>query len=393
MSELPVDRATSSAPPPVTQDPYTPQFRASGSLILRRLASTRMSELADDASDGSAAEDSHDGMADGPMTLPMPKGKGSSPASGCTSRTGSFEEHVAAAAAAASSSAAGLKRKRGEVPDFTQNTISFPAATTTTESTAGADKIAAAKNGSLECARRHTSSSAVRPAKMDLVGFRAGYASDAARSEYFMRKRRVDLLNILSYCDQVRPGLLPDILVSVSKKHPDLRIFDAPDWQTALPTGSLKALTTSATPTTVTTTGVVAATTSPKKPLGRPRHGHTAINPKARIRHHKSSSSSGGGGGATKKALLILHPAQQQQQQQQQPDAVLAGSGGEDEKPFIVEAATLPPTWPKAGAGMYATLPRESEDAALLTDDKDGASFSQFLVGALGKPVVLAACA
>lgn len=182
MSEQPVDRATGSAPPPVTQGPYTPQFRASGSLILRRLASTRMSELADDASDdGSAAEDSQDGMADSPMTLPMPKGKGPSPASGSTGRTGSFEEHVAAAAAAAASSAAaGLKRKRGEVPDFTQNTISFPAATTTmTESTAGADKIAA-KNGSLECARRHTSSSAVRPAKMDLVGFRAGYASDAA---------------------------------------------------------------------------------------------------------------------------------------------------------------------------------------------------------------------
>ena len=75
---------------------------------------------------------------------------------------------------------------------------------------------------------------------------------------------------------------------------------------------------------------------------------------------------------------------------------ILAQSGPNeqaDEEDAYAEDETLPPTWPKAGEGLYAKLPPETEDRALLMDENDDEAFSQFLVDKFGKPVAVPACA
>lgn len=160
------------------------------------------------------------------------------------------------------------------------------------------------------------------------------------------------MLNILSFCDQLRPQLLADILVSVSKKHPDLPIFDSPDWQRPI-SRSLDAQ--------------IAAAVRRARPAGRPRHGHTVLNPKSRQRQKNA-----------KKALKRLIRAEHE------VDAP------EDED---VEEDVLPSTWPKAGQGLYSKLPPETEDRAFLADDNDDESFSHFMVDNLGKPMIVSTCA
>lgn len=201
----------------------------------------------------------------------------------------------------------------------------------------------------------------VVPAKPELVGFTAGRASDFSvsihylmhrsitnlnpkRSEYFGSMKRTDMLNILSLCDQLKPQLLADVLVSVSKKHPDLPIFSSPDWDTQA-TGPLRSIPNQA--------------GRHPRPDGA-RHGHSLVNSK--IRNNKQN--------ATKKILKRTRVIE-----------VTTDVQDENED-------ALPPSWPKAGEGLYAKLPPETEDRQFLIDENDEESFSHFLVDNLGKQVV-----
>lgn len=177
-----------------------------------------------------------------------------------------------------------------------------------------------------------------------------------------MQKQRTDLLKILSFCDQLQPRLLVDIMVSVSKKHPDLPMFDSADWQMSLHnspdshTESIKAV---------------------ARPTGTSRHGHTVISSKARQRQKNA-----------KRALRRLILAQNDD------DARPAEEEGENEdEEAEAEEDALPPAWPKAGEGLYSKLPLETEDRTFLTDDNDDESFSQFMVDKAGKPIMVSICA
>ncbi|KAF7544753.1 hypothetical protein G7Z17_g9696 [Cylindrodendrum hubeiense] len=180
----------------------------------------------------------------------------------------------------------------------------------------------------------------VVPAKSKLIGFGAGRAPDSSRNEYFSHMKKTDLLNILSLCDQLKPQLLTDILVSVSKRHPDLPIFDSPDWETELPSSQRPA--------------------KGSKGDERPRHGHVIQNGKARLKAK-----------ATKKILKRTRVIE-----------VVTDMPGEDED-------VLPPTWVKADEGMYAKLLLpDTEDKGFLLDENDEESFSHFLVDSFGKQIV-----
>ncbi|KAF9873776.1 phd finger domain-containing protein [Colletotrichum karsti] len=163
--------------------------------------------------------------------------------------------------------------------------------------------------------------------KPELVGFEAGDASMEARREYFDDLRRTDLINLLSFSDQIKPGLLVDILTSVSKKHPDLPIFSAPDW--AQPK-------------------VVA---SPQTNVLKNGTGN-----QLRSKVSKQRSKTGG-------VRKILKTA----------PAAANAEAAEDEDDDV-----LPPSWSKAGQGLYATLPPEKEDVHYLVDDNDEEGCSHF---------------
>ncbi|KAH7171032.1 hypothetical protein EDB81DRAFT_635896 [Dactylonectria macrodidyma] len=178
------------------------------------------------------------------------------------------------------------------------------------------------------------------PAKPELVGFGAGRAPDSARNEYFSQMKKTDLLNILSLCDQLKPQLLVDLLVSVSKRHPDLPIFDSPDWEAELPSAQRPART--------------------PRTDEKPRHGHVLPNAKARPKAK-----------ATKKILKRTRVIE-----------VVTDMPGVDDD-------VLPPTWAKADTGMYAKLLLpDTEDKSLLLDENDEESFSHFFVDSLGKQIV-----
>ncbi|KAF4814027.1 SWM histone demethylase complex subunit phf1 [Colletotrichum tropicale] len=165
--------------------------------------------------------------------------------------------------------------------------------------------------------------------KPELVGFGAGDASTDARREYFEELRRTDLLNLLSFSEQIKPGLLVDILVSVSKKQPDLPIFRSPDWaqpRAKQPESSR--------------TNVLANGTGNHLPPKR----------------SKQRSKPGG-----VRPILQLTTA---------PEADAVPEDNEDDY--------LHPNWPKAGKGLYATLPPEKEDSHYLEDDNDEEAFSHF---------------
>ncbi|KAH7022922.1 hypothetical protein EDB80DRAFT_769807 [Ilyonectria destructans] len=180
----------------------------------------------------------------------------------------------------------------------------------------------------------------VVPAKSKLVGFGAGRAPDSARNEYFSHVKKTDLLNILSLCDQLKPQLLTNILVSVSKRHPDLPIFGSPDWETELPSSQRPA--------------------KGSRADERPRHGHVILNGKARLKAN-----------ATKKILKRTRVIE-----------VVTDMPGED-------VDVLPPTWAKADEGLYAKLLLpDTEDNGFLMDENDEESFSHFLVDNFGKQIV-----
>ncbi|EQL01181.1 PHD-finger domain-containing protein [Ophiocordyceps sinensis CO18] len=212
----------------------------------------------------------------------------------------------------------------------------------------------------------------VVPAKPKLVGFYAKQASNAEvggwlssccenglpsiqRTEYFDRKKRTDLLNILSFCDQLKPQLLADVLVSVSRKHPELPIFDDPDWKANLPGRAAHPKSNS--------------TSQSVRMSGQPRHGLALLNA-------KESRRPQGRPRLTKQTAVAEAEGAQAE--------IAVGYGGD---------LSHPPTWPKAGQGLYAQLPPEDEDREFLVDDNDEEAFSHFMVDAVGKPMAVSACA
>ncbi|KAF9769479.1 hypothetical protein IL306_013086 [Fusarium sp. DS 682] len=179
----------------------------------------------------------------------------------------------------------------------------------------------------------------VVPAKPHLVGFGAGRASDVSRAEYFESMSKTDLLNVLSLCDQLKPNLLVDVLVSISKRHPEMPMFDSPDWDSQ-----------------------VLNTTRPAKSKHdeKPRHGHVLVNKAARPKQK-----------TTKKILKRTRVIE-----------VITSAPEED------NVDVLPPTWAKAGQGLYSKLLPETEDRLLLMDENDEESFSHFLVDGAGRQIM-----
>ncbi|KAM0462978.1 hypothetical protein ACHAPV_003103 [Trichoderma viride] len=184
------------------------------------------------------------------------------------------------------------------------------------------------------------------PAKAEHVGFWAGQASDAALTEYFYGKKKTDLLNILSFCDQLKPQLLVDIMVSVAKKHPDLPIFDSPNWNAD----------------TLSSVGINRIKHSHQnvRSATRPRHGHTILESRTKNKHRIS-----------KKTVKIAPVIQV------------------EDSPLMDDGDALPPMWPKAGEGLYAKLSPEDEDRAFLLDDNDEEAFSHFGVDKFGKQIAI----
>ncbi|GKT98786.1 hypothetical protein FLAG1_05519 [Fusarium langsethiae] len=180
----------------------------------------------------------------------------------------------------------------------------------------------------------------VVPAKPHLVGFGAGQAPHSPRAEYFDTMSKTDMLNVLSFCDQLKPNLLVDVLVSVSKRHPELPMFDSPDWESQL----------------LNTSRPIKAS----KHDERPRHGHVLLSKAAK---HKQKT--------TKKILKRTRVIE-----------VITSAPEED------NVNVLPPTWAKAGDGMYSKLLPETEDRSTLMDDNDEESFSHFLVDGAGRQIM-----
>ena len=177
--------------------------------------------------------------------------------------------------------------------------------------------------------------------------------------------KRTDLLNLLSFCDQLRPQLLVDIMVSVSKRHPDLPMFSTPDWDADIAEPSIPK-------------------SFHKRPGGRTRHGPSLLNSKAKQKikgnavralakkPHKRSRLA--------EEMLVEEP-QHAQGQSSREAGVAAGPAEEDEYP-------LPPTWPKAGEGLYAKLVAETQDRTFLADGNDEGAFSHFMVDKMGRQII-----
>ncbi|KOS16675.1 hypothetical protein ESCO_004706 [Escovopsis weberi] len=311
-----------------------------------------------------------------------------------------------------------------EPVDFSQSTISFPPqvlkapqpplAPTVQEDADMPDAAApAAVDKELERLRVANLAALPRgivPAKPELVGFPAGPASDLAffkyrritgltalqLSTYFYGRKKTDLLNILSLCDQLKPQLLVDVLVSVAKRHPDLPIFPSPSWNPDAPHPDtrpalkirLKHSSNSSSNNNNNNNNNATSATNNKSSLflshrrrllhQRPRHGHV-IAPDSKARHkHK-----------TPRAKIAKGP----------PAAAAAAAAAEldrdpdaDEDPTAADlehADSLPPTWPRADQGLYARLAAEDQDRALLLDENDEEAFSHFAVDKYGKQTAL----
>lgn len=145
---------------------------------------------------------------------------------------------------------------------------------------------------------------------------------------------RRELLNILAFCDKLRPNLLVDLLASVTKRHPELPVFNSPDWPSML------------------------AADAPS------RRNSLSIDPGHRT---PQAGTPGAEGQASATALKQAAPPKQTQ-------TVDAADPWDDDDDF------LPPSWPKEGEGMYAALPPEGEDTEHLVDRDEGGAFEGFLV-------------
>ena len=203
------------------------------------------------------------------------------------------------------------------------------------------------------------------PPKTKSVGFGGGNATDYQRTEYFYSKTKTELLNILSFCDQLQPQLLVDVLVSISKKHPELPIFDSPDWIAGIPSELSKPLS----PSLLSSS------------YRRHRHGHT-LQPKSRSRHKSLKKYFNPTSAAPSKSHRGSGMGEDGNDDDEDGQEEIDEEGEEEtgEEP-------VPPTWPKAGEGLYAKLVPEVEDREFLVDAGDEEAFSQFLVDKLGKQV------
>lgn len=199
----------------------------------------------------------------------------------------------------------------------------------------------------------------VLPAKPQLVGFPAGQeASASALTNYFYGKPKTDLLNILSFADQLEPQLLVDLIVSVSKRHPKLPLFDAPDWEAKVrERETAKAL-------------ALAAAQARARAHQRPRHGHTLLNPRMRQKRN-----------GVRKVVKITTTTTE-----------AAGKTVVVQEEESEEEELLPPTWRKAGEGLYDMLPPEDENTLYLADEGDDEYFNHFMVDVLGNLTALSAC-
>ncbi|KAM3459509.1 hypothetical protein MY5147_004633 [Beauveria neobassiana] len=248
--------------------------------------------------------------------------------------------------------------------DFNQQSIPFrPPYEPIEEVDAAADAPAAPnREETIEAQRQawlRTLPEGVRPVKPELVGFSAGPEAPAsALTSYFYNKPKTDLLSILSFCDQLEPQLLVDLLVSISKRHPKLPLFDAPDWQE-------KVLAQEA--------ARAAAAQMRARAHQRPRHGHTLLNPRMRQKRKR-----------VRKVLEISATATEA--------AAAAGKMVVLQEVESEDEELLPPTWPRAGEGLYAALPPEDQDTLYLADEGDDEAFSHFIVDGLGNLTALAAC-
>lgn len=157
---------------------------------------------------------------------------------------------------------------------------------------------------------------------------------------------RKDLLSLLAFCDKLQPNLLVDLLVSVTKRHPDLPVFDSPDWPT----------------------NVNPSTSSDKKSLSIDQGQRTPQTPSA-------PNGSAPSGISTPKVAAAAKQAAPPKQTQ----TVDAADPWDDDDDF------LPPSWPKEGEGMYAALPPERTDTAHLVDRDEGGAFQGFLVKGEGE--------
>lgn len=176
---------------------------------------------------------------------------------------------------------------------------------------------------------------------------------------------------MLSFCDQIQPQLLVDILVSVSRRHPDLPMFDSPDWQAtamaALPPEKQQ------------------RRWRPALSSSKPRHGHSLLNSKAR--HNKGRVTARrprtvAANTAPKKSPLKRSRLAQEVDNDQEN---VQGNGVEEEDVEVENPP--PPMWPQPGEGLYAKLALETDDRSLLADDNDEEAFSHFLVNKMGRQV------
>lgn len=161
--------------------------------------------------------------------------------------------------------------------------------------------------------------------------------------------KKTDVLNLLSFCDQLRPDLLIDLMVSVTKRHPDLPIFNSPDWDANI------------------REPVRPQAYRPKPKPGGPRHGPSLLNSKAK---HKIKT----------RPPVVKKPRKRSQLAQEVYP--------EEEVGEYEEEDTMPTTWPKAGEGMYAKLPPETEDFEFLVDGNDEEAFSHFMVDGMGRQII-----
>ncbi|KAF6796421.1 phd finger domain-containing protein [Colletotrichum sojae] len=178
--------------------------------------------------------------------------------------------------------------------------------------------------------------------KPELVGFEAGDASNETRMDYFSKLNRRDLANLLCFCDQIEPGLLANLLTSVSRRHPHLPIFNTPDW--AQPK-------------------MVRRSSSRRLQMtnGGPTH-------QAPTKNSKQRSKTGG----VRKILKTKSV----------PSKVVPRTADDDDDDGV------PSTWRPAGKGFYAQLPPEREDSRFLVDDNDEEAFSHFMVDKRGKQIM-----
>jgi hypothetical protein len=166
------------------------------------------------------------------------------------------------------------------------------------------------------------------------------------RTEYFSQFSRKDQLGLLSFCDKLRPGLLAEVLGRVSKKNPDLPIFNSPDWAALVP-----------------------------RHLSRPRS--LSIEP-AGPRHPRASLPPCLPNGMSSTGTTTSSPAISTMAGPsclRKPDMADPFKHGPDdaEVPADDDDDLLPPTWPKdaEGEGFYRLLGAERHDAAHLVDVRD----------------------